>query len=223
METGTPFDEAMAEYAFSVWHHDLKGMRMGYVRLRDLFAAQFVQAPPPMGGEPVARGESSHPYTHPAQPEPILEPTDAMVDAYLAANTAYWQEVDELPPDLTKEWRQGTPREATRVSLRAALMAATGGEPVAPVAWARETAGGLAVCYMQKEPPEEAPWAGGNGKWTPLYTSPMGAEGQKPTWEDLHGILRGSGYLTNNQACALAYEIQRKFAAAPQEGSANHG
>lgn len=32
------------------------------------------------------------------------------------------------------------------------------------------------------------------------------------SWEDLHGVLRGSGYLTNNQACALAYEIQRKFA-----------
>lgn len=49
------------------------------------------------------------------------EPTDAMIDAYLTANDAYWREVDALPHDITKPWRQGTPKEATRVSLRAAL------------------------------------------------------------------------------------------------------
>lgn len=56
--------------------------------------------------------------------------TDAMVDAYLRANDAYWREVDALPSDPTKPWRQGTPREATRVSLAAALDAAQA-EPVA--------------------------------------------------------------------------------------------
>lgn len=58
----------------------------------------------------------------PAQPqsEPV---TDAMVSAYLEANDAYWREVDALPTDITKPWRQGTPREATRVSLAAALAA----------------------------------------------------------------------------------------------------
>ena len=49
------------------------------------------------------------------------EITDAMIDAYLTANDAYWREVDALPRDITKPWRQGTPKEATRVSLRAAL------------------------------------------------------------------------------------------------------
>lgn len=54
-----------------------------------------------------------------SQSEPVA--TDAMVDAYLKANDAYWREVDALPTDATKPWRQGTPREATRVSLQAAL------------------------------------------------------------------------------------------------------
>lgn len=41
------------------------------------------------------------------------------------------------------------------------------------VAWARKTAGGLSVCYMQQEPPKAAPWAGGSADdWVPLYTSP---------------------------------------------------
>lgn len=48
------------------------------------------------------------------------EVTDAMVDAYLQANDAYWKRTDELPTPPNK-WRTGTPREATRESLRAAL------------------------------------------------------------------------------------------------------
>lgn len=48
------------------------------------------------------------------------EVTDAMVDAYLRANDAYWKRTDELPTPPDK-WRTGTPREATREGLRAAL------------------------------------------------------------------------------------------------------
>lgn len=63
------------------------------------------------------------------------EITDAMVDAYLAANTAYWVEVDAKPwkPGV---WRNGTPREATRVSLAAAL--ATVSDARAAIAAARQ-------------------------------------------------------------------------------------
>lgn len=34
------------------------------------------------------------------------------------------------------------------------------------VAWYRETAGGIAICYVQNEPPKDA-----DGPWHPLYTS----------------------------------------------------
>lgn len=57
-----------------------------------------------------------------AQPQPI-EVTDAMVAAYLQANDAYWKRTDELPTPPNK-WRTGTPSEATRESLKAALAAA---------------------------------------------------------------------------------------------------
>lgn len=46
--------------------------------------------------------------------------TDAMVDAYLKANDAYWRETDTQPKSPTK-WRNGNPKEATRVSLAAAI------------------------------------------------------------------------------------------------------
>lgn len=52
--------------------------------------------------------------------QPVGAVTDAMVDAYLQANDAYWRETDALPTRPDK-WRNGTPREATRVSLAAAL------------------------------------------------------------------------------------------------------
>lgn len=48
--------------------------------------------------------------------------TDAMVDAYLKANDAYWKRTDEMPKPPGK-WRAGTVGEATRVSLEAALAA----------------------------------------------------------------------------------------------------
>lgn len=51
-----------------------------------------------------------------------LTVTQAMVDAYLKANDAYWKRTDELPKPPDK-WRTGTVGEATRVSLEAALAA----------------------------------------------------------------------------------------------------
>lgn len=54
-----------------------------------------------------------------AQPEQQVV-SDAMVEA---ANDAYWRRTDELPQKPDK-WRNGTPYEATRVSLIAALKAA---------------------------------------------------------------------------------------------------
>ena len=49
--------------------------------------------------------------------------TQEMVTAYLTANDAYWRSVDDGPPAIGV-WRNGTPSEATRVSLAAALAAA---------------------------------------------------------------------------------------------------
>lgn len=70
-----------------------------------------------------------------AQRQQVPAITDAMVDAYLQANDAYWRDVDALPTDLTKPWRQGTPKEATRFSLAAALTAAPSAqvEPQVPL------------------------------------------------------------------------------------------
>lgn len=69
----------------------------------------------------------------PASPEavqPVVPPvTDVMVAAYLQANDAYWREVDALPRDITKAWRQGTPKEATHASLEAALAVAPASAP----------------------------------------------------------------------------------------------
>lgn len=55
--------------------------------------------------------------------------TREMVEAYLAANQKYWEDVDKLPSSPEKKWRQGTPHEATKVSLIAALSVAA---PVPP-------------------------------------------------------------------------------------------
>lgn len=54
--------------------------------------------------------------------------TDAMVDAYLKANDAYWKRTDELPNGGIK-WRCGTPKEATRESLIAALASSPSSAP----------------------------------------------------------------------------------------------
>jgi len=53
--------------------------------------------------------------------EPTI--TDEMVTTYLEANNAYWKAADAMPETPLK-WRNGTPSEATRFSLRAALAAA---------------------------------------------------------------------------------------------------
>ena len=58
-----------------------------------------------------------------ASKPPIV--TDEMVTAYLKANDEYWRKVDEIAPPIGV-WRNGTPREATRESLRAALAAPAG-------------------------------------------------------------------------------------------------
>jgi hypothetical protein len=55
---------------------------------------------------------------------PAPEVTEVMVTAYLTANDAYWKRTDELPATNPGKWRNGTPREATRESLQAALKAA---------------------------------------------------------------------------------------------------
>lgn len=57
-----------------------------------------------------------------------MEVTEAMITAYLEANDAYWIATDEIPRPPGK-WRTGTPREATRVSLTAALAAIQKGTP----------------------------------------------------------------------------------------------
>lgn len=62
---------------------------------------------------------SASPAT-PAAPVPSV--TDEMVTAYLQANDEYWRRMDEGPEEIGV-WRNGTPREATRVSLESALTA----------------------------------------------------------------------------------------------------
>lgn len=80
-------------------------------------------------------------YLHPPRPQAAspavpegyvlvpIEPTEAMVDAYLAANTAYWLRTDELPNTDPSRWRQGTPSDATAESYRAMINAAQGEKP----------------------------------------------------------------------------------------------
>jgi hypothetical protein len=55
-----------------------------------------------------------------------------MVTAYLTANDAYWKRIDGEPTKIGK-WRNGTPSEATRVSLMAALASAPSIPPHAVV------------------------------------------------------------------------------------------
>lgn len=67
-----------------------------------------------------------------AQGEPVATVTEEMVTAYLTANDAYWKRIDGEPTKLGK-WRNGTPSEATRVSLMAALASAPSTPPPAVV------------------------------------------------------------------------------------------
>ncbi len=68
---------------------------------------------------PKVRADGWRGFVKPIPPQEC-EPTEEMVAAYLQANDAYWREVDSMPtpPGV---WRNGTPEEATRVSLQAAL------------------------------------------------------------------------------------------------------
>jgi hypothetical protein len=68
---------------------------------------------------------------------------DAMVTAYLEANDAYWRKTDKLPL-RPGEWRAGTAREATRVSLLAAIAAA----PASPQAPAPQAVVGEATINL---------------------------------------------------------------------------
>ena len=56
-----------------------------------------------------------------AQQVAVPQVTDAMVTAYLKANSDYWKSTDAMPPKDPSRWRQGTPSDATREALRAAL------------------------------------------------------------------------------------------------------
>lgn len=67
--------------------------------------------------------------------------TEEMVTAYLTANDAYWKGVDELAPKLGT-WRAGTPKEATRISLQAALRASAKPSPSQNAASSQEAAAG---------------------------------------------------------------------------------
>lgn len=73
--------------------------------------------------EAVALNLSEPPLTGVGEPPGQARVTNEMVSAYLKANDAYWKVVDELPLKSRNpsDWRSGTPREATRVSLAAAL------------------------------------------------------------------------------------------------------
>jgi len=62
--------------------------------------------------------------------------SESMVTAYLEANDQYWRETDALPQRNPSKWRNGTAREATRVSLIAALVAST--TPTPPTGTSKE-------------------------------------------------------------------------------------
>ncbi len=86
-----------------------------------------------------------------------VEPTPAMVSAYLAGNAAYWKAVDDGPKHPAK-WRNGTPAEATAEGYRAMLAAAPAatapvaqGEPVA-LLWRVRRALALAMRICDRVP-----------------------------------------------------------------------
>lgn len=63
------------------------------------------------------------------------EPTDAMIEAYLKANDAYWIATDKAPARDPSRWRNGTVKEATRAGLRAALTTQPQAEPPKSLAY----------------------------------------------------------------------------------------
>lgn len=94
--------------------------------------------------------------------------TEEMVTAYLTANAEYWRETDAQPHSNPSKWRNGTPSEATRVSLEAALAAAPApsteqqGEQE-PAAWAATSEAGVVEALGMNQSRRFD---------TPLYTRP---------------------------------------------------
>lgn len=93
------------------------------------WAIEVAQAIDQLAGTPPAPAQPSPP---PAQPAPVVpegwrlvpvDPTQAMVAAYLSANTEYWINSDQLPCPPNR-WRAGTPEGATAAAYRAMLAAA---------------------------------------------------------------------------------------------------
>lgn len=77
--------------------------------------------------------------------------------------------------------------------IRTALESLAGGAQ--PVAWGRETAGGIQVCYMQEEPPADPPWrhVRSDAKWIPLYTHPPLSAGEAVAQPVVYqGIIMGA-------------------------------
>jgi len=109
------------------------------LRLSDLWTAgdldncgQWRAAIKVLADEVRALAASPQPAEPSAQGEPVATVTEKMVTAYLTANDAYWKRIDGEPTKIGK-WRNGTPSEATRVSLMAALASAPSIPPHAVV------------------------------------------------------------------------------------------
>ncbi len=102
-------------------------------------------------------------------------PSEAMIDAYLQANDAYWKRTDDLPTPPGK-WRTGTVREATRESLRAALAAQAPQPPAQPVAWMLMCEGEPHVrpeLHLYRTEAERCAYKFHSPKIVPLYTTPQ--------------------------------------------------
>lgn len=96
-------------------------------------------SPPDWYSKPFSVTEHIWPAAPQPQAAPAPEPsaqavavTEEMVTAYLTANDAYWKRIDSEPTKLGK-WRNGTPSEATRVSLMAALAASPKPQQAVPL------------------------------------------------------------------------------------------
>ncbi len=92
-----------------------------------------------------------------------VEPTPAMVSAYLAGNAAYWKAVDDGPKHPAK-WRNGTPAEATAEGYRAMLAAA----PAAPAPVAQGD------CQPRRELWTPAEFAAALAASAPIGVNPSG-------------------------------------------------
>ena len=95
-----------------------------------------------------------------------------------AGEIVAWIDKDYADPisSRDKKEREDFGHNVTRFSVPLYRMA----QRSKPFAYARQTSGGLQVCYMQEEPPKESPWEDGTGKWIPCYADPVVAIKQKP-------------------------------------------